>query len=59
MSTGTGRRGCIYAARVKVIVGMTIRMEAAETSLATGFRDLLAKPFDLDTLERQVRAILP
>jgi CheY-like chemotaxis protein len=30
-----------------------------DATLAAGFADLLAKPFDLDTLERQVHALLP
>jgi CheY-like chemotaxis protein len=31
---------------------------AVETALAAGFRDLITKPFDVDTLVRQVRMLL-
>jgi DNA-binding NtrC family response regulator len=41
---------------VALFTGHRVELEAA---VAAGFRDLLAKPFDLDTLERQVRALLP
>jgi CheY-like chemotaxis protein len=34
------------------------RMELEEAQ-AAGFRDLLTKPFDIETLEHQVRALLP
>jgi DNA-binding response OmpR family regulator len=40
---------------VALFTAQPVELDAA---LAAGFRDLLAKPFDLDTLARQVRALL-
>jgi CheY-like chemotaxis protein len=40
------------------LVLFTAHRLALDTALAAGFNDLITKPFDLDTLEQQVRALL-
>ncbi len=48
----------LAAAGATPVALFTARRIELEETRAAGFRDLIAKPFDLDGLERQVRALL-
>jgi CheY-like chemotaxis protein len=48
----------LMAAGATPVALFTAHWVQLDAALTAGFRDLLAKPFDLDTVERQVRALL-
>ena len=47
------------AARATPVVLFTAHRLDLDDVLAAGFRDLIEKPFELETLERSIRALLP
>jgi CheY-like chemotaxis protein len=54
----SGTTGVLAAAGGTPVALFTAHQVELDAALAGGFADLLAKPFDLETLERQVRALL-
>jgi DNA-binding response OmpR family regulator len=49
----------IRSAGVTPVALFSAHLWDRERAQAAGFRDLISKPFDLDTLARQVKALLP